>query len=392
MSITRTPTSAGAVPAARALPGRLERQPAVGLVGSAIALALFAILGVVVAPTSSLQILGAVTTFSLPVLIASALWWHGWPVRGLSRPATGIINTALIVILALVLTGLAQLIVGRGDISHLLSTTPAQAAHGPARPPFPSYPWTLPLAALIFVTMILLTFVCDRWPLRALGEVGSGFAALAASWVIGLAAYLLLANWNAIVPPPAQSALGLSNPGGPVDAFNLLGWTLCVAVWAVVVFIPLRGAPLAGIRSTPVRVLVGLVGVIGLGWITFLLLFHTASLTVPEISAACGATIAASIIAALVFEGWPARLAGSPGAVAVGMLTTIAVLAAVLFIVLKAIGDARATWNPANPVYLWMTVCTLNFLAAGSILWYGVWRRWPCAPVAAPRAGGQEHS
>jgi hypothetical protein len=52
-----------------------------------------------------------------------------------------------------------------------------------------------------------------------------------------------------------------------------------------------------------------------------------------------------------------------------------------VFVLLKLIGDGRGGWTPANPVYLWMTVCALNFLAAGSILWYGVWRRWP---VAAP--------
>ena len=35
-----------------------------------------------------------------------------------------------------------------------------------------------------------------------------------------------------------------------------------------------------------------------------------------------------------------------------------------------------------------MTVCTLNFLAAGSILWYGVWRRWPVAAAGAATGGG----
>jgi hypothetical protein len=89
--------------------------------------------------------------------------------------------------------------------------------------------------------MIQLTFVCDRRPLRRLGTPGAGIAAIALSWIVGLVAYELLANWNAVVPPPVQHALGLSNPGGPVSAFNLLGWTLCVAVWSVVLFIPLKG-------------------------------------------------------------------------------------------------------------------------------------------------------
>ncbi len=385
MSIIEAPVPVDGPRAPDGTSGPLERQPTIGLVGGAVALGLFLILGVIISPPSSLQILGAVTTFSLPVLIASALWWQGWPVRGLSRPIAGLVNTALIIGLAVVLTALAQVIVGRADLSHLLSVTPA--GHGPERPPFTSYPWTLPLAALIFLTMILLTFVSERWPLRALGTAGAGAAALAVAWIVGLVAYLLLANWNSIVPPPVQGALGLGNPGGPANAFDLLGWTLCVAVWAVVVFIPLRGTPLAAIRSTAARVLVGNVAVIALGWLTFLALEHALSLTVPEIAAACGVTIAASIIVALVFEAWPARMVTSDGGRIIALLGTIAVLAAVLFIVLKAIGDARGTWTAANPVYLWMTVCALNFLAAGSILWYGVWGRWPAAPVSRPHAG-----
>ena len=63
-----------------------------------------------------------------------------------------------------------------------LPTTPAVAGHPAGRPAFPSYPWTLPLAALIFLTMILLTFVCDRWPLRRLDSAGSGIAAIMTSF------------------------------------------------------------------------------------------------------------------------------------------------------------------------------------------------------------------
>jgi hypothetical protein len=279
-----------------------------------------------------------------------------------------------------VLTALAQVIAGRGDLAHLLSTTPA--GHGPGRPAFTSYPWTLPLAALIFLTMIQLTFVCDRRPLRRLGTPGAGIAAVIVSWIVGLVAYELLANWNAVVPPPVQQALGLSNPGGPVSAFNLLGWTLCVAVWSVLLFIPLKGRAFSRIGSVPARLIAGNISTIALGWATFLLLSGPINLTVPEIAAACGTVIAASLVAALILEGWPARLLTSAPARDGALLATIAVLAAVMFIILEAVGDGGTTWPPTNPVYLWMTVCALNFVAAGSILWYGVFRRWPVAPPA----------
>ena len=396
MSITQpssfpgAPTAAAAAgdlpaaPTAGATASDLRSQPAVGVVGVLVSSMLCLVLGVLILPIDSLQILGAVTTFSLPVLIASALWLHGWPARGTSRAASGLLNTALIAGLALILTALAQVIAGRGDLAHLLSTTPAVAGHGPGRPPFPSFPWTLPLAALIFLAMIQLTFVCDRRPLRRLGTPGAGIAAIVVSWIVGLVAYELLADWNAVLPPVAQGALGLSNPGGPVGAFNLLGWTLCVAVWSVVLFIPLRGRAFAVIGSVPARLLAGNAVTLALGWGMFLLLSGPLGLTVPEIAAGCGVVIAASLVAALIFEGWPARRLQATPARDGALLATIAGFAAVLFIVLKALGDARTTWPPADPVYLWMTVCALNFVAAGSILWYGVWRRWPVAAPAAP--------
>jgi hypothetical protein len=368
MSITQ-PTSLAGAPAAGATAKDLRSQPAVGVIGLCVASTLCLLLGVAIAPLDSLQILGSVTTFALPILIASALWWHGWPARSPSRAASGLINTLLIAGLAVVLTALAQVIAGRGDLAHLLSTTPA--GHGPGRPAFTSYPWTLPLAALIFLTMIQLTFVCDRRPLRRLGTPGAGIAAVALSWIVGLVAY-----------EPAQQALGLSNPGGPVTAFNLLGWTLCVAVWSVLLFIPLKGRAFSRIGSVPARLIAGNISTIALGWATFLLLSGPINLTVPEIAAACGTVIAASLVAALILEGWPARLLTSAPARDGALLATIAVLAAVMFIVLEAVGDAATTWPPTNPVYLWMTVCALNFVAAGSILWYGVFRRWPVAPPA----------
>ena len=379
MSITQ-PTALASAPAASATAKDLRSQPAVGVIGLCVASTLCLLLGVAIAPLHSLQILGSLTTFALPILIASALWCHGWPARSPSRAASGLINTLLIAGLAVVLTALAQVIAGRGDLAHLLSTTPA--GHGPGRPAFTSYPWTLPLAALIFLTMIQLTFVCDRRPLRRLGTPGAGIAAVIVSWIVGLVAYELLANWNAVVPPPVQQALGLSNPGGPVSAFNLLGWTLCVAVWSVLLFIPLKGRAFSRIGSVPARLIAGNISTIALGWATFLLLSGPINLTVPEIAAACGSVLGASLVAALILEGWPARLLTSAPARDGALLATIAVLAAVMFIILEAVGDGGTTWPPTNPVYLWMTVCALNFVAAGSILWYGVFRRWPVAPPA----------
>src|SRR5580700_5519700 len=139
MSITQPSPVAGA-PTAGATAKDLRSQPAVGVIGLCVASTLCLLLGVAIAPLDSLQILGSVTTFALPILIASALWWHGWPARGSSRAASGLINTLLIAGLAVVLRALAGVFVGRGVLAHRLP--PARAPPAPGRPPFPSYPWT----------------------------------------------------------------------------------------------------------------------------------------------------------------------------------------------------------------------------------------------------------
>ena len=85
MSITQPSPLAGA-PTAGATAKDLRSQPAVGVIGICVAGTLCLLLGVAIAPLESLQILGSVTTFALPILIASALWWQGWLWRARSAP------------------------------------------------------------------------------------------------------------------------------------------------------------------------------------------------------------------------------------------------------------------------------------------------------------------
>jgi hypothetical protein len=101
-----------------------------------------------------------------------------------------------------------------------------------------------------------------------------------------------------------------------------------VAVWAIVLSGPLNGRPFTRIGSAGVR-----------------------SLAEPT--------------------------AGSPAARDGGLPATVAVLALVMFVLLTAIGDGARSWPASNPVYRWVTLCTLNLLPAGVILWDGIWHRWP---------------
>jgi hypothetical protein len=76
-------------PPSRALkrPTLLAPQPGVGLAGLILVAVTLAVLAVVQGPQNSLLVLGPISTFWLPVLAASALWWglarrRSEPIRG----------------------------------------------------------------------------------------------------------------------------------------------------------------------------------------------------------------------------------------------------------------------------------------------------------------------
>ena len=69
MSITQ-PTPVPSASTEGATAADVRSQPAVGVIGLLVATALCLILGVLIVPVNSLQILGSVTTFALPLLIS----------------------------------------------------------------------------------------------------------------------------------------------------------------------------------------------------------------------------------------------------------------------------------------------------------------------------------
>jgi hypothetical protein len=385
---TADPSIAASGPTIRDQAPPSQTQPTVGVVGLLFAAVVVIVLGFLVTPMRSLQSFGILTTFILPVMVMVGLWWRGWPFHNLAQPLQGIMATLMMVGIALLLCAGAQAIVGRADLGDLLSMTPPPAppAAGPPPPelPFTSYPWLLPLAGLVFISMLQLTFVNAQWPLNRLGRVGGGLVALIVACGIGLLAYLLLADWDPTIPAQVRPLLGLRNPNGPVDAIRLVGATLCIAVWQVLLFIVLQGKPFEGVRPFAARVVVRNLVPIGLGWLTYLLLFKAFDWTIPTIAAVCGCIIGASILATLAFEAWPARLTGSDAGTAGGLLVTVAALAVVLFFGLKALGNAFEDWNPRDVVQLWVTVVALNLIPIGIITWYAIWHRWPMAPPAPP--------
>jgi hypothetical protein len=351
---------------------RLAAQPWLGLGGVLLAAVVFFALALGMGSTeSSLLVLGPLASFALPAVAMVAFWWNDWPGSRLDTPWTGLIDTVLVVIAAVVLAIVGQAIVERSDLRGVFVAFP-----GPGVPT--TFPATLALAGAAFTAMLELSLVCERWPLAGIGRLRSGVAALVLSWGIGIGAYFLFVNLDA-VPAAERAAAGLRNPGGPIAAPDFGAALIAVGVWQTVFFIALRGWPVNTIARRSLRLLAGNVLVIGLGAATYLVLRNLAHWQPTAIGAVCGCVVSAALIVAMLFEGWPAnRLgAGSGRALTLG-LTALVALA--LNRALAAYADS-VHWTKATPNN-WVTVASLAFIGAGIILHVGIGLRWPFAAKA----------
>ena len=347
---------------------RLAGQPWLGVGGLLLGAAVFFALALGTGSTrTSLLILGPISTFALPAVAMVAFWWNDWPGSQLTTPWTGLIDTLLVAAAAVVLTIAGQAIVERSDLRGVF-----QASPGPAVPA--TFPATLALAGAAFTAMLQLSLVCECWPLGGGGRLRSGIAALPISWAIGIGAYFLFVNLDAM--PAAERAAGLRNPGGPIAGPEFGSALTAVGLWQAVFFIALRGWPLNTITRRPARLLAGNALVIGLGALAYLVLRNLAHWQPDAISAACGCIISATLIVAMLFDGWPAaRLPPAPARALTLALTALVALA--LDRALAAYADS-IRWTRATPNE-WITTAALSFIGAGIILHVGIGLRWPFA-------------
>jgi hypothetical protein len=347
---------------------RLAAQPWLGVGGLLLTAVVFFALALALGTGSTataLLILGPISAFALPAVAMIAFWWNDWPGSRLSVPWTGLLDTALFIVAAVVLTIAGQAVVQRPDVRAVFETASGAA----------TFPATLPLAGAAFTAMLQLSLPCERWPLGGIGRLWSGISALALSWAIGAGAYFLFVNVDA-VPAAERAAAGLRDPGGPIPAADFGSALIAVGVWQALFFIALRGWPVNTIARRPWRLITGNVLVIVPGALTYLLLRDIAHWRPDAIGAACGCVISAALLVGMLFEGWPAvRLPPAPGRVLTLVLTALVALA--LDRALSAYANG-VTWIRATPDD-WITTAALSFLGAGIISHVAVGLRWPFA-------------
>jgi hypothetical protein len=290
-------------------------------------------------------------------------WWEDWPGARLRPGWSGLLDTALVVLSAVVLTVAGQLVVGQFDLRGVFDPTPG-AGHAA------TFPATMPLAGAVFVVMLQLTLVSEGWPLRRLGRLASGPAALAVSWAIALGLYLLLVEFQ----PSAGS--GLRAQSGPVSGGEFAALLVSVGVWQVLFFVALRGWPFSEVASRTLRLTSANAVVIGGGLLTYVALHSLADLSAPNVSAVGASVVAAVLLHGMLLDGWP-RSPEHPGRERLRTLGAVAVLSGLLYGVLTAYAR-DVHWTTAAPEE-WATYAGLNALGAGVILHVAIGRRWPFA-------------
>lgn len=326
-------------------------MPRLGLAGLLFVIPVAALLGFGYGePESSLRALSPVTTFALPVVAVVAFWWNDWPGSRLRPGWSGLTDTLLVVAAGIALTPLGRLCL-TGEVPRTVFA-------------LSDFPSSMPLAGAVFVAMLQLTLVCERWPLDRLPTIASGVLALALCWLVGL-----VLVWTLV-----RSASPWRSWGGLVGGGDFGAFLVTVGVWQTMSFVVLRGRPFSDISRRTLRRCVANVSVLGGALLSYVLLAGPIGLSAPTIGAVDGCLVAAGLLIGMVFEGWAKPRRRASVAYAASVVVTV-LLGALLYGGLTAIADAF-TWKRAEPAE-WVSYAGLNAIGLGSILHVAIGRRWP---------------
>jgi hypothetical protein len=306
---------------------------------------------------NAVLVLGPLTTFALPAVAMIAFWWEDWPGRSLRAGWSGLTDTLLAAVAGVLLTAAGQAVAADFDPSGMFRIDPGPG-HGA------TYPATLPLAGAAFAVMLQLTLVTEGWPLRGRGRIRAGLAALALSWLVALALWVLLVD---------------PGPAGHVEPETFGVWLIVLGVWQVIFFVALDGRPFTRITGRGLRLPVANAATLALTALSYPALHTWAGLAPGRIAALAGTAIAAVLIVAMLFDGWPAT--GAAGGLLV--LGVAAIVTAALYALLSAVA-ARFDWERVS-AQSWITTTALNFIGLVVILHVAVWRRWPVAAAGPSR-------
>jgi hypothetical protein len=293
-----------------------------------------------------------------------AFWWEDWPGTRLHAPASGLADTILIVIGAVLLTLLGQLIVGHLDPRGVFNPTP-----GPGHSQ--TFPATMPLAGAFFVVMLQLTLVGEGWPLRRLGRIASGPIALAVAWAIALTLYLVIVKAH---PKPGSALYPRS--GGALSGAQFGAVLTAIGLWQVWFYVALRGWPFSAVGPRASRLLIANTTVLAAGVLTYVVLYAAIGMGPSTTTAVTGSLLTAILLHGMLFEGLP-RSPDHPARERTLTLGIVALLGSGLYAALTTLAH-QAHWTTATPEE-WVAYAGLNAIGLGVILHVAIGRRWPFA-------------
>lgn len=343
--------------------------------GLLIMLVMFVAGGLVLSPQGALLVVGPISLFAMPILALLADFVV--PLFAGQRRRWLVAGFILAAILggAIVLTVLAQAIVGHIDLVGVFSTDPHTAASH-----LTAFPFTIPLGGALFVTYLEVAIVSGV-PMIAKNRLRDGAIAFLGCVIVALILYGTLANWDAI-PAPARAALGIRNPGGPIDALDLAGIVISITIWQVL-YLFFGGGPLSAIRAGWPHIVASNVAVIGLGITTYWLLHYPLQASVPQIAVIAAMEVVGILVVGILFDR-PA--AGPPGTVSSLQRLIrfcLAVLVSVLtFLALRWLGMLfQPTWAIGS-LELWIAISGLNLIGGSIFLYCRILR-----PLLDPQSG-----
>jgi hypothetical protein len=267
-------------------------------------------------PGQTVDAIGAVTTYALPMIAMIAFWWQDWPGTRFRPGWSGLTDTAIILVVGFGLAWIGDMVVTADD--------------------------TVPLGISVFVVILQLTLVSDGWPLRGRGVHWPGLVALVASWIVGAGLYL------------GAIAVGMSH-----GFFTSL--LAAIGMWQVVFFVALRGWPFSGIARRGPRLLAGNLGVIAAGLLTHVVLLDVVGWEFGRVGAVGSCGIAAVLVVAMLFQPFGRVLT----------FTTFVIGTIMLYLGLSTV--AHQLTEPDH----WVAYAAANALGIAVIMHVAVWRRWP---------------
>jgi hypothetical protein len=326
--------------------------------------------GIALTPQGALLVVGPISLFAMPLLGALADFAlpqlgnrsTGWPVGG--------IMAAIIVCGSILLTVLAQAVVGHVDLVGVFSADPQVAAHH-----LSTFPFTIPLGALLFVTYLEVAIVSGV-PMTTTHRVRDGLFAFVGSIAAALILYRALANW-ASVPAVARAAIGLRDPGGPIDALDLAGILISIAIWQVLYLFG-GGWGLQAIPGRWQRIVLSNALVVGLGVTTYGLLRTVLQASVPQIAVIAAMVVVGVLVVGILFGMPAAGPQPMPGRQLIYRVCLAGAVALCTFVVLHVLGTALQPKWAVGSLELWIAISGLNLIGGGTMLYCRILR--PAAP------------